>query len=267
MSSRRSFSKSSLRPSQADEDPVPIGYIYLVINTVNGKKYVGQTSISIAQRWRQHRWEAKNKSKHPLYRAIKKYGSDKFTVSCLETVIGSRADLMSAEIRLIGVHDCRSPRGYNLSKGGEGYDSSQPSIRANHDAAVRKSSSTASWRSAQFEGARKRLNDPEWVKNNQDQLKRMHDSPEWRAKNSKTLKTLHQDPIFQQKHVDGIKRRSSNQTWLVNNALVLARGRSIRLAKALEKDSFLTPKEASRRVRQREATRRWRSKQSKLEAT
>lgn len=30
------------------------GYIYLVTNTVTGKKYIGQTRASIAQRWRQH---------------------------------------------------------------------------------------------------------------------------------------------------------------------------------------------------------------------
>lgn len=39
---------------------------------------------------------------------------------------GSRAELVAAEIRLIALHDCITPNGYNLSKGGEGYDSSQP---------------------------------------------------------------------------------------------------------------------------------------------
>ena len=244
-----------------------IGYIYLITNTINGKKYIGQTSVSIAQRWRQHRWESRGDRSHPLYRAIMKYGPDKFKVECLETVAGSRAELVAAEIRLISTHDCMTPKGYNLSKGGEGYDSSQPHIRAKHDAAVRKSASSASWKSAQFEGAKKRLADPEWVKNNRDQLKRMHDSPEWKAKNAETLKALHQDPDFQKKHVEGVARRSSNSTWKANNALALSRGREAQAAKVLERDSLRTPEEVLRRVRQREATKRWRSKQIRPEAT
>jgi group I intron endonuclease len=244
-----------------------IGYIYLITNTLNGKKYVGQTSVSITQRWRQHRSASKKESTHPLYRAIKKYGPDRFTVECLEVVAGSRAELVTAEIRLIAAHGCITPNGYNLSKGGEGYDSSQPRIRANHDAAVRKSSTTASWRSAQFEGAKKRLADPEWVANNRDQLKRMHNSPEWKEKNSGTLRALHQDPRFQQKLADGITRRSSNSGWRSSNALGLSKSRLIQAAKVLERDSLRTPEEVLRRVRQREATKGWKSKQVKSEVT
>lgn len=236
------------------------GYIYRITNTVNGKVYIGQTSVSIAQRWRQHRWASKKDSTHPLYRAIKKYGSDKFSIECLETVIGSRSDLVDAEIRLIRSYSSLSPKGYNLSAGGEGYDSSQPVVRERHDAAVRKSSSTSTWKAAQFEGAKKRLSDPEWVRNNLEQLRRMHESQEWKEKNSATLQKLHKDPEFRLKHSEGIARRSDNPVWLAGNAEALAKGRAVQATKALERDTQCSPEEALRRIRRREANRRSRSK-------
>ena len=244
------------------------GYIYRITNTINGKVYIGQTSVSIAQRWRQHRWAAKKESTYPLYRAIKRYGSDKFSVECLEIVIGSRSDLVAAEIRFINSYSALSPKGYNLSSGGEGYDSSQSVVRERHDAAVRKSSSTTTWKSAQFEGAKKRLSDPEWVRNNREQLRRMHESQEWKEKNASTLKKLHKDPKFRLKHSEGVARRSDNPTWRAGNAEALAKGRAVQVAKALERDAQSSPKEALRRVRRRETNRKSRSKKvGRLEAT
>jgi len=54
------------------------GYVYLVTNTVNGKKYVGCTRVTVSRRWIQHRSAAKNGSPFALHQAIRKYGFNKF---------------------------------------------------------------------------------------------------------------------------------------------------------------------------------------------
>jgi LysM repeat protein len=63
--------------------------IYQIKNLVNNKCYVGQ-SISFQDRFKVHRYDAKNKNKetynYPLYRAIRKYGIKNFEFTTLEIV-------------------------------------------------------------------------------------------------------------------------------------------------------------------------------------
>lgn len=56
--------------------------IYKITNTVNNKKYIGQ-SINIIDRWREHRQRASNGTEY-LYQAIRKYGIQNFVFEVLE---------------------------------------------------------------------------------------------------------------------------------------------------------------------------------------
>ena len=62
--------------------------IYLILNTVNNKKYVGSTSSTsgFKGRWRRHKSGLRhNKKSSPhLQNAYNKYGEDKFVFSILE---------------------------------------------------------------------------------------------------------------------------------------------------------------------------------------
>jgi group I intron endonuclease len=61
--------------------------IYLITNTVNGKKYVGQHCGTTDSRWKQHLAAAlKLEDPKPLYSAFRKYGVDNFTYEVLETL-------------------------------------------------------------------------------------------------------------------------------------------------------------------------------------
>jgi group I intron endonuclease len=60
------------------------GIIYLITNTVNDKKYVGQTRQQLNKRWLHHITESRAFSDRPLYRAINKYGIDNFKIRILE---------------------------------------------------------------------------------------------------------------------------------------------------------------------------------------
>lgn len=56
------------------------GHIYLLINKVNGHKYVGQTKRGVNTRWKQHIDEARRMSPKPLHRAIRKHGAHQFMI-------------------------------------------------------------------------------------------------------------------------------------------------------------------------------------------
>lgn len=51
----------------------PYGYVYEIVNTVNGKTYVGCRKLSCDKRWRQYMGSGRS-----IRAAIKKYGQDKF---------------------------------------------------------------------------------------------------------------------------------------------------------------------------------------------
>lgn len=86
--------------------------IYLIHNTVNGKNYVGQ-SKHILNRWNQHRYDSKTKD-YPLYRAIRKYGIDKFEFSILEEC--KIDELAYREDYYADLYNAYLPYGYNINK-------------------------------------------------------------------------------------------------------------------------------------------------------
>ncbi len=108
----------------ADLPPIGsfIGYIYIVTNTVNQKRYVGQTTKTVTGRWREHVGTAKRQGQQcrAFYAAIRKYGSDTFTVESVPVRGGSQEDLDRAERETILNLKTRAPHGYNLAPGGGG---------------------------------------------------------------------------------------------------------------------------------------------------
>ena len=97
--------------------------VYLITNTVNGNKYVGVTTTSLAKRWREHKCAAKSQTDRPLYRAIRKYGIEAFTIEAVATA-DSVESLKSLECRYIADLGtfARNGSGYNLTLGGDGLE-------------------------------------------------------------------------------------------------------------------------------------------------
>jgi group I intron endonuclease len=60
------------------------GQVYLITNTVNGKRYVGQTIRTLPERWREHIKECPT-FPSPINFAIRKHGKEKFTIETLVT--------------------------------------------------------------------------------------------------------------------------------------------------------------------------------------
>jgi group I intron endonuclease len=95
-----------------------MGYIYLITNKVNDKKYVGQTICKdINTRWKQYKKLDKHSIGRSLYNALIKYHLDnfKFQIVC----ICFDEDCNKLEKEYIKKFDTLSPNGYNLMEGGD----------------------------------------------------------------------------------------------------------------------------------------------------
>jgi hypothetical protein len=97
--------------------------VYLVANKENGHKYVGITTGSVGKRWREHRFAARHDKGRPLYRAIRKYGEDAFSIEVLATA-SSKDELKRLECEFIQSLRtyARDGSGYNLTLGGDGLE-------------------------------------------------------------------------------------------------------------------------------------------------
>ncbi len=271
-------------------NPMPpiAGYIYLVTNLIDGKKYVG-LSQNIQKRWGEHRSAAKRGSPYPLHRAMRKYGVSSFAVKCLETVTTNREDLCKAEIRQIAAHDCLAPKGYNLTTGGEGVDYSVPGVRERMVEGARLRSASPEWQKNVAEAALRRADDPacqaalkegcvkrsattEWQEAHAGGLLKRAANPEWRENLKAAAQKKAADPAWQKAQAEGMLKRSGNLQWKARlkaaahekftdpeqkkaNAEHLNRARTIRSAQATAKDAHLPIEERERRIIQRERSR------------
>lgn len=101
-------------------------YIYKITNDVNGKIYVGKTSLkTIEERFKEHLKDSEKTylEKRPLYEAFKKYGKEHFSISLIEKVendeIASEREQYWIEKLHTYIGDIQC-NGYNATLGGDG---------------------------------------------------------------------------------------------------------------------------------------------------
>lgn len=105
--------------------------VYIAINIVNGKRYIGATSKALNTRVSQHKSFARRGFKYPLYKAIRKYGEDAIEFSALR-VCENFEDALKWEVKLIK----KLKPEYNATAGGEGQLGLKPS-KKNREAIAR----------------------------------------------------------------------------------------------------------------------------------
>lgn len=94
--------------------------VYLCTNLINGKQYVGITSISLNKRKSNHKSLAlRCRSQTKFHRALRKYGSENFKWEILDESSGSFEILMEKEIGYISKFNTYK-NGYNMTIGGDG---------------------------------------------------------------------------------------------------------------------------------------------------
>lgn len=94
--------------------------IYLISNSENNKVYIGKTIRSIEIRWKEHLKDMRNpdKNDNKLYRAMNKYGIDKFKIQILEDNIPNDVLGIKEQEYIKKFNSYYS--GYNCTFGGEG---------------------------------------------------------------------------------------------------------------------------------------------------
>jgi hypothetical protein len=109
-------------------------FIYIIKNKVNGKRYVGKTTIGVEHRWKKHLVDTFNNKLYAynsyFHRAIRKYGVENFEFEEIYSnnnpnIVITEEDLNNYEKyfidyyrTFIGFEDCN---GYNMTRGGEGW--------------------------------------------------------------------------------------------------------------------------------------------------
>ena len=94
-----------------------MAYIYQITNNINGKIYVGKTNFPIEKRFKEHCKDAfrERNEKRPLYAAMRKYGTENFSISLLEETDNPE------EREVYWIESLGSfKKGYNATIGGDG---------------------------------------------------------------------------------------------------------------------------------------------------
>lgn len=97
--------------------------VYIATNKMNGKQYIGYTTLLLDNRIKNHIRKAFYKAgKHYNYffqRALRKYSNDAFIWEILYTC-KNKSECCTKEIEYIKKYNSIAPNGYNLTHGGEG---------------------------------------------------------------------------------------------------------------------------------------------------
>jgi group I intron endonuclease len=102
-----------------------MAYIYKIVNKINDKVYVGQTTDTLENRFKAHITESlRSRSKNrPLYKAFYKYGIENFYIEALEVLPADTDILQQQEIYWIAKYKSYcgdvDSWGYNATRGGD----------------------------------------------------------------------------------------------------------------------------------------------------
>lgn len=94
-----------------------MAFIYEIINDVNDKRYIGKTEFDINKRFAEHCNDAfqEKKENRPLYKAMRKYGTEHFSIQLIEeTDFPEEREMYWIEQKDTYRH------GYNATLGGDG---------------------------------------------------------------------------------------------------------------------------------------------------
>ena len=100
-----------------------MGIIYKITNIKTQKSYIGKTTKSLEDRWSRHYYDSNYCADSFLHKSIKKHGPENFIKDILEECDDTLLD--EKEMFYIEKHQTYIPLGYNMTRGGEGGDTSK----------------------------------------------------------------------------------------------------------------------------------------------
>jgi len=131
--------------------------IYVILNLVNEKFYIGRTRRSLLVRWKEHLHDAKKRGFH-FSKALNKYGSGNFYMRTIDQT-SDEARAYELETFYIKVFQSHDPRyGYNSTLGGDGAGVPNAATRAKMSV-MRRGSKHPLWGTHRPESVKKRLSE------------------------------------------------------------------------------------------------------------
>lgn len=176
-------------------------YIYKIINNINGKVYIGQ-STNPEKRFKEHCYR-KKLDNSLIDIAIQEYGKENFSLE----IIGYFEDYNQKEKDYIREFNSKTPNGYNIAEGGE-----EPPILKGKD-----NPHTTITKEKAKEVQEKLLNDLRPLKIiieelgvSRDVIRHINEGSSW--KNSELTYPLRKESILQKKRVEKVKEYLKNST-------------------------------------------------------
>lgn len=175
--------------------------IYTITNLVNQKKYIGYTSQTIRQRFKDHCDTAKREQKYKIHRAIAKYGVDMFSISEIYQS-HDKAHITSIEDYFIKEFNTQhDDYGYNIANGGQGGNIKsaeqlqKQSIKwKEHNIILDIKADPvkwAKWKENRSKGAKQAMEtSPYWDSFYQANIKRLHENNPGKNKTPETIQKL-----------------------------------------------------------------------------
>jgi group I intron endonuclease len=178
-----------------------VGRIYLIRNLLNGKGYVGQTQMSVAERFRKHKENARCNENLAICRAIRKHGPENFTITEIATC--DSVFLNDLEKHFIEMFRTFGPdgHGYNMTPGGDTFARS----KGWHH--------TQEWKNAQSNRLKGKKREPfseQWKANLRASKKGKSQPESQRIKSSQALKGR-KKPLRTAKHKANISAAKKGQ--------------------------------------------------------
>lgn len=158
-------------------------FIYKITNKINNKIYIGKTIKSIEERFDAHIKCAKNKINRHLYDSMNHYGYENFEVTLVEKC-ATIEHLNERERYWVAEFDCLTPRGYNMTLGGDGGNTLLKWSEEDKRRLWRKQAKTRTGKK-RSDDARKRISEAAKIR---ESTRTENDRKEISNKTSKTLK-------------------------------------------------------------------------------
>ncbi len=159
--------------------------LYLVTNTKcpYRTQYIGKTVQQLSKRWASHLYYARRGSKFHLHRAIRKYGTEAFTLETIHTVAQDEESLNEWEMFFIAALR-KAGRLYNLTNGGEGVSGHIPSDkqRAAYSVAMKIRCADLEFKKKRLAGLAKKNSDPVFAAESAERSRKRHLEPRFRKK-------------------------------------------------------------------------------------
>lgn len=172
--------------------------IYRIENKENGKIYIGQTKQAVLKRVYMH-----SKRESHIGNALRKYGLHGFDISVIDTADTKEA-LDEKEKHWIRHYDCRSPKGYNFTDGGDGLNNPTEETRQKMSATKRANPCYPSAES------RKKMSIASKGKPKSEVTKQKMRKPK-SEEHRQNIKIAHARPEVKKKHIEAMM---GNRNWV-----------------------------------------------------